>query len=52
MDVKKNRENLEQSITEVNEKIAKLRPNDKKIKEFINEKNAFQKRLDLIKDIE
>lgn len=51
MDVKKNRENLEQLITEVNEKISKLRPNDKKIKEFINEKNAFEKRLDLIKDI-
>jgi len=51
MNVKKNKENLEKLINELDEKIKKLKPTDKKIKEFINEKNAFQKRLELIKDI-
>ena len=51
MDVKKNKENLEKLIVDVNKKISKLKTTDKKVKEFINEKNAFEKRLSLINNI-
>lgn len=51
MNVKKNREHLETLIEEVSKKIAGLKPTDRKLKEYNNAKKAYEKRLDLIKNI-
>lgn len=52
MNVKKNKDNLENLINNINDKINRLKPTDKRIKELINEKNAFEKRLNLIKNVQ